>query len=121
GADRDREGLFRTADGGTLFLDEIGDMPLDAQAKLLRVLETREVVPLGASRGERIDVRVVCATHRDLPSRIADGRFRGDLYARIHGYGVRLPPLRERKEDIGVLTSHFLTKHAAPSGITAAV
>ncbi len=121
GADRDREGLFRTADGGTLFLDEIGDMPLDAQAKLLRVLETREVVPLGASRGEKIDVRVVCATHRDLPSRIHDGRFRGDLYARIHGYGIRLPPLRERKEDIGVLTSHFLTKHAAPSGITAAV
>jgi transcriptional regulator of acetoin/glycerol metabolism len=108
GADRDHPGLVRTAHGGTLLLDEIGDMPLEAQAKLLRMLETREVVPLGAARGERVDVRVVCATNRDLRALVDAGRFRGDLFARIQGYTLTLPPLRARKEDIYRLVRHFL-------------
>src|SRR6185503_14726634 len=104
GADRDKTGLVRSADGGTLFLDEIGDMPPDAQAKLLRVLQSKEIVPVGAHTPERVDVRVVCATHRDLTKLQAEGRFRGDLFARLNEYSLRLPPLRERKEDIFVLS-----------------
>jgi DNA-binding NtrC family response regulator len=110
GADRDRAGLVRASHGGTLLLDEIGDMPIEAQAKLLRMLETREVVPLGAEAGERVDVHVVCATHRDLQSLVDEGKFRGDLFARINGYTLRLPPLRQRKEDLYVLVRHFLAK-----------
>jgi transcriptional regulator with GAF, ATPase, and Fis domain len=111
GADRDKMGLFRAADQGTLFLDEIGDMPLDAQAKLLRVLQSREVVPVGATTPERIDVRVACATHRDLGKLQQEGRFRGDLYARLNEYSVVLPPLRERKEDIYLLSRALLARH----------
>jgi transcriptional regulator with GAF, ATPase, and Fis domain len=114
GADRDHPGLVRTANGGTLLLDEIGDMPLEAQAKLLRMLETREVVPLGAARGERVDVRVVCATHRDLRALADEGRFRGDLFARIQGYTLAVPPLRARKEDLFRLVRHFLTAAGRP-------
>jgi sigma-54 dependent transcriptional regulator, acetoin dehydrogenase operon transcriptional activator AcoR len=110
GAAQDRLGMIRAADGGTLFLDEIGDMPLDAQSKLLRVLETREVVPLGGTTPERVDVRLVCATHRDLRRMVDAGHFRGDLYARINGYAARLPPLRERKEDVVPLVRHFLDR-----------
>ncbi len=108
GADRDHPGIIRAAEKGTLFLDEIGDMPLEAQAKLLRVLETREVRAVGATRGEPVDVRVVCATHRDLPALVREGRFRADLYGRLHGYEIALPPLRERKEDLYALVRHFL-------------
>ncbi|HTQ47178.1 MAG TPA: sigma-54-dependent Fis family transcriptional regulator, partial [Polyangiaceae bacterium] len=100
GADRDKPGLIKLADGGTLFLDEIGDMPLEAQAKLLRVLQSREVFPLGGTAPERVDVRVVCATHRDLHQYVKEGKFRGDLFARVSEHVVKLPPLRERKEDI---------------------
>lgn len=107
GADRDKPGLVKLADGGTLFLDEIGDMPLEAQAKLLRVLQSREVFPLGATTPERVDLRVVCATHRNLYEAVRDGRFRGDLFARLNEHTVRLPPLRERKEDIYQLAVHF--------------
>jgi DNA-binding NtrC family response regulator len=114
GADRDKIGLFRAADQGTLFLDEIGDMPLDAQAKLLRVLQSREVVPVGATSPERIDVRVACATHRDLGKLQQEGRFRGDLYARLNEYSVVLPPLRERKEDIYLLSRALLARHGRP-------
>jgi DNA-binding NtrC family response regulator len=114
GADRDRAGVIRAAHRGTLLLDEIGDMPLEAQAKLLRMLETREIVPLAATTPERVDVRVVCATHRDLQSLVDAGSFRGDLFARIHGYALRLSPLRERKEDIVPLVRHFLAKHGRP-------
>jgi len=110
GADRDKPGLIRTADGGTLLLDEIGDMPLEAQAKLLRVLQAKEVLPLGATSPERIDVRVVCATHRDLGRLQREGRFREDLFARLNEYKLVLPPLHERKEDIFALIRSFLLR-----------
>jgi DNA-binding NtrC family response regulator len=108
GASQDKVGLIRAAHGGTLFLDEIGDMPLEAQAKLLRVLQEREVLPLGATTPEKVDVRVVCATHRDLEAEVAAGRFRGDLLGRLREFQVRLPPLRERREDLFPLTRSFL-------------
>jgi transcriptional regulator of acetoin/glycerol metabolism len=107
GATHDRQGLLRAANGGTLLLDEIGDMPLETQAKLLRVLETREVVPLGSAQAEPVDVRVVSATHRDLRQLVDAGTFRGDLFARISGSLVELPPVRDRKEDVFQLARHF--------------
>jgi transcriptional regulator with GAF, ATPase, and Fis domain len=114
GADRDKIGLIKAAHNGTLFLDEIGDMPLEAQAKLLRVLQSREVMPVGATSAEPVDVRIVCATHRDLVTRQAGGQFRGDLYARLNEYAVTLPPLRDRKEDIYLLSTAFLTRQGRP-------
>ncbi|WP_394828862.1 sigma 54-interacting transcriptional regulator [Pendulispora albinea] len=114
GADRDKPGLVKLADGGTLFLDEIGDMPLEAQAKLLRVLQMREVFPLGGTTADKVDIRVVCATHRDLYTLVRDGRFRGDLFARLNEHAVRLPPLRERKEDVLLLARSFATRYGAP-------
>lgn len=113
GADRDKTGLIQAAHGGTLLLDEIGDMPLSAQAKLLRVLQSREVLRVGATRPESVDVRVVAATHRDLGRLQKEGRFRRDLYARLNEYSLVLPPLRDRKEDILQLSQHFLKNHAA--------
>jgi transcriptional regulator with GAF, ATPase, and Fis domain len=115
GADRDKPGLIKLADQGTLFLDEIGDMPLDAQAKLLRVLQLREVFPLGATTPEKVDIRVVCATHRDLYEYAREGKFRGDLLARLNEHVVRVPPLRERKEDIFLLARSFAAKYGRPS------
>src|SRR5690606_25971381 len=114
GADRDRVGLVRAAHRGTLLLDEIGDMPLDAQAKLLRVLQTKEVLPLGGTQPERVDVRFVAATHQDLARLQREGRFRQDLYARLNEYELRLPPLRERKEDVYALVRAFLARHGRP-------
>ena len=114
GADRDKLGLIKAAHGGTLFLDEIGDMSVEAQAKLLRVLQSREVLPLGATQAEPVDVRVVCATHRDLTDLQVRGLFRGDLYARLHEYGFTLPPLRDRKEDITLLVRALLARHGRP-------
>jgi len=114
GADRDKVGLIKAAHQGTLFLDEIGDMPPEAQAKLLRVLQSREVMPVGATSAEPVDVRIVCATHRDLTGRQASGEFRGDLYARLNEYSVTLPPLRERKEDIFLLARALLLRHGRP-------
>jgi DNA-binding NtrC family response regulator len=111
GADRDKPGLIRTAHEGTLLLDEIGDMPLEAQAKLLRVLQAKEVFPLGATAPERVDVRIVCATHRDLGRMLEGGKFREDLFARLNEYQLRLPALRERKEDVYMLVRHFLARH----------
>ncbi len=111
GADRDRPGLVKQADGGTLFLDEIGELPLEAQAKLLRVLQEREVLSVGASTPQRVDVRLVCATHRDLKEEARHGRFRNDLYARVNEEQIKLPALRERKEDIVQLVDHFCKKH----------
>jgi two-component system response regulator HydG len=113
GAERDREGLFEYADGGTLFLDEIGDMPLNMQAKLLRVLETGEIVRLGANETRATDVRFVSATHRDMKALVAEGTFRDDLYFRIRGAEISMPPLRERREDIPRLVNHFLGRFAA--------
>ncbi len=114
GADRDKPGLISSAHDGTLLLDEIGDMPLDAQAKLLRVLQAKEVFPLGATAPERVDVRVVCATHRDLWRLQQGGAFRQDLFARLNEYQLRLPALRDRKEDIFMLVRAFLARHGRP-------
>ncbi len=114
GADRDKPGLFKAADGGTLLLDEIGDMPALAQAKLLRVLQSKEVLPLGATTAEPVDVRVVAATHRDLGRLQAEGTFRQDLFARLNELQVELPALRERKEDIFLLVRTFLERHGRP-------
>jgi DNA-binding NtrC family response regulator len=119
GADRDHVGIVRAAEGGTLLLDEIGDMPLDAQAKLLRMIETRTVMPLGATREAAVDVRVVCATHRDLHALVEKGAFRGDLFARLDGFRLRMPALRERKEDLFPLVRHFVAKAGrAELGVT---
>jgi DNA-binding NtrC family response regulator len=109
-------GKIVLAHGGTLFLDEIGDMPLHAQAKLLRVLETREVFPIGALRSRKVSVRVVCATHQGLEAEVQAGRFRADLFYRLNVARVALQPLRERPEDIPVLFDHFATTLAAASG-----
>jgi two-component system response regulator GlrR len=103
-------GAFGAADGGTLFLDEIGDLPLLLQVKLLRALEAGEVKPVGAARPRAIDVRVVCATHQDLQRRVREGTFREDLFYRLRGVTVELPPLRARPRDIVPLAEHFLPK-----------
>jgi len=116
GADRDREGVFEFADKGTLFLDEIGDMPLTMQPKLLRVLETGDVVRLGANEQRKTDVRFVSATNRDLAQMAKDGRFREDLYYRIRGAEIVIPALRERREDIPLLVTHAVGKYAAELG-----
>ncbi len=118
GASANRDGLFVEADGGTLFLDEVGDMPLPLQVKLLRVLENGELYPVGADRSRTVDVRIVSATNRDLDALMADGAFREDLYWRIKGTEVVLPPLRERPSDIPTLAAHFLNVSAslAPNG-----
>ncbi len=110
GASHDKPGLVRAAHTGTLFLDEIGDMPLEAQAKLLRVLQERQVLPLGSTTPEPVDVRVVCATHRKLEELVAQERFRGDLLARLREFTAHLPPLRDRREDLHPLTRAFLAK-----------
>jgi len=108
GADRDRAGLFEAADGGTIFLDEIGDMPTSMQPKLLRVLENQEMRRLGDSKTRKVDVRILCATHRDLDQLVKDGTFRSDLLYRLRTFVIALPPLRERREDVPLLVEHFL-------------
>jgi len=108
GATGDRKGRFEYADGGTMFLDEVGDMPLAMQAKLLRVLENGEIVPVGANEPSHADVRVVSATNQDLSERVQQERFREDLYFRLNGVTIHLPPLRGRREDIPVLAEHFI-------------
>src|SRR5205085_902072 len=108
GADRDRAGLIETTDGGTLFLDEIGEMPLAAQAKLLRFLQDGEFRRVGDTANRTADVRIVSATNRKLESAVDEGRFREDLYYRIRGVEIALSPLRERGNDITLLAAHFL-------------
>jgi DNA-binding NtrC family response regulator len=115
-AREDHTGLFQQADGGTIFLDDIGDMAVAVQSKLLRVLQEREIHPLGAPAPVRVDVRVVAATHRDLEAMCAAGQFRDDLYYRLNVIGVRVPPLRERPGDLVPLIAHFLEKHGARLG-----
>ncbi|KRE89497.1 AAA family ATPase [Frateuria sp. Soil773] len=115
GAHAERRGRFEEAHGGTLFLDEIGDMPLAMQAKLLRAVQERQVTPLGTSRPVAVDVRIVAATHRDLPDMVAAGTFRQDLLYRLNVIPLHLPPLRERLADILPLAEHFLSTIAAAS------
>jgi two-component system response regulator GlrR len=116
GAARDYQGLVQAADTGTIFLDEIGDMPLPLQVKLLRVLQEREIRPVGSTRSIAVNIRVISATHRDLEGAIRTGDFREDLYYRLNVVSFHLPPLAERREDIPVLATHFLNQISAKYG-----
>ena len=116
GAHRDRIGRFQAASGGTLFLDEIGDISLETQIKMLRVLQERGFEPVGGTQTIQVDVRVIAATHQDLEKLIAQGRFREDLYYRLNVIGIVMPPLRERTEDILELALHFLMRSAQKCG-----
>ena len=113
GADKQRVGRFEQADGGTLFLDEVGDMSANTQAKILRVLQEHEFERLGGTRTLRTDVRVIAATNRNLPQMVANGQFREDLYYRLNVVSIDMPPLRERKDDIGALATFFLRRFAS--------
>jgi two-component system NtrC family response regulator len=116
GADRARAGRFEAADGGTLFLDEVGDLPQDAQVKLLRVLQEKHIERVGSNEAKAVDVRVIAATHRDLLAELPQGRFREDLYYRLAVVTVEIPPLRQRRADIPLLVDHFLAKHREVTG-----
>ena len=116
GATATKRGKFALADGGTIFLDEIGTMTPALQAKLLRVLQEREFEPLGAERTQRVDVRVIAATNRDLTQMVSEGRFQEDLYYRLNVIPIPIPPLRDRREDIPVLIEHFVEKHRQRTG-----
>jgi Nif-specific regulatory protein len=111
-ADSDKKGLFEIADGGTLFLDEMGEMPMALQAKLLRVLQEGTIRPVGATSEKQVDVRIICATNRDLAAEVEKGRFRQDLFYRLMVFPIKLPPLRDRREDIPALAAHFLKRYA---------
>jgi anaerobic nitric oxide reductase transcription regulator len=117
GAVKDRAGKFEVADGGTLFLDEIGELPMELQPKLLRALQQGEIQRVGSDRVHRVDVRVLAATNRNLEREIEQGRFRADLYHRLAVFPLRVPPLRERREDIGLLASHFADAAARRVGV----
>lgn len=116
GADRNHAGLFDAAHGGTLLLDEIGDLPLALQVKLLRVLQEGEIRPLGTSAAHKVDVRIIAATHRDLPAMVAQGSFREDLYFRLAQFPIALPALRERDGDVLLLARHFAQQACAAQG-----
>jgi two-component system response regulator HydG len=116
GAERERKGYFEQANGGTLFMDEVGDIPLSTQVKLLRVLESGEIVKVGTNEPVKVNVRLISATNRDLGEAIAAGKFRQDLYHRIKVVNVKLPPLRSRREDIPLLIEHFLKEFSAAHG-----
>jgi two-component system response regulator AtoC len=111
GAIKDKKGLFEEADGGTLFMDEIGDIPKSVQAKILRVLQEGEFISLGDTVTKKVDVRIVAATNQDLLQRVQEKEFREDLYYRLNVINIRMPPLRERKEDIPLLVKHFIEKY----------
>lgn len=114
GANTNRQGLFEQASGGTLFMDEIGELPLELQPRLLRALERSEIRPVGASTYRRVDARIIAATHRNLRGMVAEGKFREDLYYRLAILDARIPPLRERREDIPLLVEHFLSSFSPP-------
>jgi Nif-specific regulatory protein len=116
GAHEDKKGLFEIADGGTLFLDEVTEMPLSLQSKLLRALQEGEIRPVGAAHERKVDVRIVAATNRNLEKEVAEGRFREDLYYRLKVFPLRVPPLRERREDVPLLAQHFLERFAKELG-----
>jgi two-component system response regulator PilR (NtrC family) len=118
GANEDREGFFQVADGGTLFLDEIGDLPLAMQSKLLRVIQERSVRPVGATAETPVNVRIVSATHKDLSAEVTAGRFRQDLFYRLNVIQIRVPPLRERLEDLGLISTRVLTRIAQDAGVS---
>ncbi|NNN26086.1 sigma-54-dependent transcriptional regulator [Pseudomonas nitroreducens] len=120
GAVEDKLGLFQAANGGTLFLDEVADLPLPMQVKLLRVIQEKAVRAVGGQQEVAVDVRILCATHKDLAAEVAAGRFRQDLYYRLNVIELRVPPLRERREDIPLLTDRVLKRLAGDSGLTAA-
>jgi DNA-binding NtrC family response regulator len=109
-------GKFQEANGGVLFLDEIGELPLDMQVKLLRALQESEIDPIGSKRSQRVDVRIISATNRDLARQVAEGRFREDLYYRLNVFPIELPPLRQRREDIQALTEHFIRRFNVEEG-----
>ncbi len=117
GAVRSKEGLLSVANGGTVFLDEIGELPTDLQAKLLRALQEKEIRPVGGTRAVPIQVRILAATNRELEEAVANGAFRKDLFFRLNVLALRIPPLRERKQDIPLLVGHFLEKLTRASGI----
>ena len=121
GAVSDKPGLFQVADGGTFFLDEVGDMSPALQVKLLRVLQEGVFLPVGATEQKRVDVRIIAATNRDLQAMVRDGSFREDLYYRLHVVALRVPPLRERREDIPLLVEHFLGRLGERDGHTKAL
>ena len=111
-----KRGKFELADGGTLFLDEIGDLPLDMQVKLLRVLQEREITPLGSEKTKPVNVRILSATHRNLEEMVSEGRFREDLFYRLNVISIEIPPLRERTEDIPVFTAYLVEKFVKSMG-----
>src|SRR6185295_5094829 len=113
GAVDNKRGLVELADGGTAFFDEIGDLPLDMQVKLLRLIQESEFRPVGGLQWRKVDIRIIAATHRELRAEVAAGRFRLDLYYRLNVFSMRLPPLRQRKEDIPLLVDHFLYQCSA--------
>jgi transcriptional regulator with GAF, ATPase, and Fis domain len=130
GAAGDRPGRVKLADGGTLFLNEIGELPLEQQCKLLRLIQDQEFEPIGSSRTVKVNVRILAATNRDLRAEVAGGRFRADLYYRLAGFPICLPPLRERLDDLAALVEHLLRRQlaqlkrpfeAAPPGVIAAL
>ena len=119
GAVRDKQGLFAAARGGTFFLDEVGEMPPSLQVKLLRVLQEREVIPVGATEAIPVDVRIIAATNRDLEEEIRRGNFRSDLFYRLNVIALNLPPLRERRDDLLLLIESFLQELASEAGTRA--
>jgi two-component system NtrC family response regulator len=116
GADKAKKGRFEIADGGTIFLDEIGDIPLNLQVKLLRVLQEHQIEKVGSSESIDIDVRIIAATHQNLEEKIKDGSFREDLYYRLNIVSLHIPPLRERRKDIIPLIEHFVQKYSEENG-----
>lgn len=118
GAIKEKRGLIEEANGGTLFLDEIGEMSIDLQSKLLRVLETSEFIKIGDTKITKVNVRFIAATNRDLKAEINEGKFREDLYYRLNVFAIELPPLRERKEDIGLLVKYFIELFSAKTNKT---
>jgi DNA-binding NtrC family response regulator len=117
GANKSKEGLLATAEGGTIFLDEIGELPVDLQSKLLRALQEKEIRPVGGTRAIPINVRILAATNRDLEQAVSTGTFRRDLYFRLNVLSLRIPALRQRKQDIPLLVGHFLERLARSTGV----
>jgi two-component system response regulator HydG len=117
GANQAKDGLLAIAEGGTIFLDEVGELPVDLQSKLLRAIQEKEIRPVGSTRRIPINVRILAATNRDLEHAVTEGTFRRDLYFRLNVLSLRIPPLRERREDISLLIAHFMERSSRASGL----